>query len=169
MPLVSPYNIIASSLEPARKSHFSVDFQSPLGSMPEIGRYSLRSIPPPPAQLRADPATVFNSQLYVPGVKAPAGDIVLLHILYLDDTILNWWKDWFKLLYDPETDRVGLLNEVVGQGSITIHYPTGTKSDMKIELHDCFPGSVKLAHLDVESAGEPATFEVTLYVTDVVY
>lgn len=167
MPLLSPYQNIAHRLEPIRRNTFSVSFDGPNGLLPEDARFALQSINPPAAVMRAETIAAFNSQLFVPGIKSPAGEVALSCIFFYGHGIFEWWMDWFKIVYDPETDRVGLLNEVVGQGAITLHTPDGERTRQQIYLRDCWPGSVQMSSLDMNSNGEPAQFEVRLNVTDV--
>lgn len=169
MPLTSPYGQIAPQLEPVRRSHFDVRFYGPAGAMPQEGTLALRSALPAAAAMEASPHTGRNSQIPIPGIKSSGGPATLVFRIFGGTSLLSWWNGWYKLVYDPDTDRVGLFEEVAGRGEVTLYLPTGQPAGVKAILKDCWPTSIRIGQLDVDDPGDVADFEASVECTDVVY
>ena len=170
MPLQSPFNRLVPNLEPVRRAHFGVTFQSPVGPMPqEEAVLALRTALPAAAAIAAAPHTARNSQIPIPGIKSSGGPITLVFRIFTGSKLLQWWQSWYALVYDPDTDRVGLFNEIVGRGEVILYGPDGQPAGVKTILRDCWPTAIRMGQLDVEDAGDCADFEVSIEVTDVAY
>lgn len=137
--------------------------------MPLNGNVSLLDTAFPSGGMAATVVTGRNSQIPMPGIKPPAGPSSISFMILGGADILNFWKNWWRKVYDPDTDRVGLFNEVAGTGHIELFFPDGAPSGVKATLRDCWPSNVVVGPTSSQSDGDAASFEVQLEVTDVIY
>lgn len=165
----SPIGLISPSLEPVRSCHAEVNFTSPKGSMPSADNVSLLDFNGPSSGITATPVIGRNSQIPVPGIKPYAGSASVSFMFLGGGSILTFWKNWWREVYNPLEDRVGLFEEVAGTGNMRLFFPDGSPAGIVIRLIDCWPSNVIIAPTSSQSDGDVASFEVQLEVTDVVY
>lgn len=153
-----------------RKSWWEMDLNAPTGSMPTDCQYRIRQMPSPSDCTNVVTYVAINSEWLYPGIKKAAGNVDIKLHLYAKDALYEFFRSWLKLVYDPETEEVGLYSDVVGSGSLKLYVPAEKgliKLDRTIDLIDVWPSGMSLGELDRDSDGEPLGYTVTLQVMDV--
>jgi hypothetical protein len=100
-----------------------------------------------------------NNKVKFAGVpEFPESSIVLND--YIGINVENIIMAWFKLVYDPMTQKVGKATDYKKTGYLHEYAPDGTL-DREWELHGLWPSSVKLGDFKQEG-GEVRQITVTL-------
>jgi hypothetical protein len=170
MALINPMGVVCASTQPILKHMYDVTFSSPGGTFSGMNNLEDLRISGLKQTMGIINYTPFNSTWPIAGIKEPVRDAVCT-FRFLDGTKgFDFWKAWFRRVYDPETDRVGLFPEYRGDGTINIYKAGSSKAQPSqwgtIRLKDCWPMSIGPDELDMSSDGEIFTYTVTLQALD---
>lgn len=161
--------IILTQSEVCRRSWWELNISAPTGEMPSDGQYKLRNLPDIMSKIGAQQYTSVNSRQAYPHLKEAVGCTALGIHLYESDQLADFFKEWYKKVYDPETEAVGLYSDVVGQGTLKLYIPgQGSPTEARtIKLVDCWPSGISIGSVDRDSDGEPLKYTVNLEVMDI--
>lgn len=172
MAILNPFGLVCMSAQPIQKAHFQLTFNSPGGSFSENNNLEILSFPALKQLVEVRDFVPFNSQIPYAGTKQKVmGDA---SFRFFDTTSgYKFWMEWFKKVYDPDSDTVGILTDYLGNGEVKIFKPNGdAESDMAewgtLSLKDCWPSALGVDALDM-SSDDQLGYTVTLQMTDVVF
>lgn len=172
MSIKNPSGTVCMSSTPIQRAHFQLSFQSPSGSFGDSENLEILTFPSLSQIIEARDFVAFNSQIPYAGIKQKIVETAKFR--FFDNTKgISFWTDWFKKVYDLESDKVGIISEYAGTGEVTIFKAAGSAEDDmtewgKIKITDCWPSSVGADELDM-SSDEPLSYSVTLQITDAVF
>lgn len=179
-PLTSMEDFL-SSHEPVRQTWCTFEISaSPVGRSPAEEDFALRSVPALRSGVNSTPVTGVNSILQVPQLHEACGGGFRFQ-LYLNTKGLAFWRSWLDRIYDPDTDEIGLYNDIVGQGLIRLYAPGGQNGATfaettacaepqlvhRIRLTDVWPTAITFAGFNRDDDGSPAEYDVELQIADV--
>ena len=163
--LTTPVNKLAYSLEPLRKANYILKLTSPTGgSMPEggSGHLHVKSLGSLVDEITSEKYKAFNSDFDVPTGKTTSTMAVDIRFMR-EREVYDFFTTWLKRVYNINSDKVGLYDQVVGQGSIEIYGPDGKEAIYTIGLIDVWPKSITVNGLDSDDDGtSPASWSVNL-------
>jgi hypothetical protein len=168
--ILNPSGVICGSLQPIVKSHFQLSFSSPAGSWSSSDNAEILSFPDVMNSVEAQDYIPFNSQ--IPYASRKSKSTGNLKFRFFDGTSgMSFWQKWFKLVYNADEDKVGILPDYCGRGEVTIYKPNGTAcSNMstwgKIIIDNCWPSALGTESLDMQS-DEPFGYSITLQMMDI--
>ncbi len=180
--LESPADVITvtPNYEPVRKAYYKLELVNSRGNnMPESSKYHIQSIGDLVDDIKTEPYAPYNGDFEIPVGKATT-QLPIIVRFFRDNAVYKFFKDWKRLVYNPDTDQFGLYSDIVGSGIIKLYGPSAEKASgsqilnppidplYEIRLNDVYPKSLVISGLDSEDDGSsPATWQVTLSVGSV--
>jgi hypothetical protein len=163
-------------LEPIRQNHFEISIIDNQGTrMPDIGQYSILSLPSISNPVQIAQYAMVNSYFPVPGIKEHGGSIPLVFRSCSNTKALEFFTAWRSRVYNAESDTVGLYMNVIGSGEITPYKPgeagRGCPQEpeelgKKVRLEGIWPVDVLFNEFSMDAEGANLTFQVVFAVTD---
>jgi len=167
MLILGPSDTLLQQVEPIRSHWWSLSLTGPsaVGTLPGIEGLSLRDLPSIGNEQEAIEHTPINNTIKYPG-KQLAQSCQLRLIMLDTDPVYDFFVRWRRMCYDPETNLVGLLNEVAGVGYVRIFAPTSSsfapQNIRTIRLDVVWPSSLIVTGLSRDGEGDPAEYQVML-------
>lgn len=163
--LRTPVNRLAYDLEPLRKANYILKLTDPSGkSMPEggSGHLHVKSLGSLVDEIASEKYRAFNSDYDVPSGKSTSSLAVNVRF-FREKEVYDFFTSWSRKIYSLHSDRVGLYDQIVGQGSIEVYGPDGKDAIYDIKLVDVWPKSITIEGFDSDDDGaSPASWSVNL-------
>lgn len=165
--LLPPHRVLCSATgkEPVRSGHYTTVFRSRQGVLSHDADPDLRRVSGLSESIQVGAFDMVNFSAPTPGQWQPTV-VTLSYLLLTGSTIsaetFKFWKAWFDLVYDVQSEVPGLFNQCSGSGTISILNVRGEAVTTR-QLDGVWPSSISLSDLDRNST-EPVEFTITLQV-----
>lgn len=175
----NPNNVILSGMgvpgyEPVLKHRFVFNIiKGPSGSDPmdQKAQWAVKTFTSGSKTVDSANYQMMNRQIKFPTGRAAQESVSLGIILYGGRTnpAYKYFWDWFKKIYNDQTDEVGLITDrgdtMGGTGELLSLNTDGTTA-LKIIYNNMWPSKFKISDMDRSSEVDPVIAEVTFEVNE---
>jgi len=138
------------SFEPQRKNNFMLRLASPRGVNLALIELSLKSFPFPGMTLEKGETPYWNEVRTWAQGPAKCENVELKLNDYVDQQTADAMCDWHRLVFDPETGKMGLVKDYKVQGDLILFAPDGSQERIWVVSGVWIKDQPKLGELSME-------------------